>query len=81
MHMLPSSHGTGVFPHDAPEGHHIDYGMVTLPNPNDVRIYHLTTPLNIHIHKVVPVILQPGDALVFHGETAHYTPPNISNSR
>ena len=45
MHMLPSSHGTGVFPHDAPKGNHIDYGMITLPNPNDVRPHLLITSL------------------------------------
>ncbi len=31
--------------------------------------------------QVVPVILEPGDALIFHGELAHYTPPNITNQR
>ena len=29
----------------------------------------------------MPIILNPGDALIFHGETAHYTPPNVSNDR
>ncbi len=28
--------------------------------------------------QVVPVVLKPGDALIFHGETAHYTPPNVT---
>ena len=27
------------------------------------------------------MILEPGDALLFHGETAHYTPANVSNTR
>ena len=36
MHMLPASHGNGYFKHAAPEGHHIDYHMVDLPNPDDV---------------------------------------------
>ena len=36
MHMLPSSHGVGVYPHAAPAGNHIDYSLVTLPNAEDV---------------------------------------------
>ena len=39
MHVLPASHGRGVYKHDADSGFHIDYGMVDLPNPNDVGIY------------------------------------------
>ena len=31
--------------------------------------------------QVVPVILEPGDALVFSGLTAHYTPANVSETR
>ena len=31
--------------------------------------------------QVVPVILNPGDAVIFHCETAHYTPPNVSDIR
>ena len=25
--------------------------------------------------------MEPGDSLFFHGHTAHYTPPNVSDSR
>ena len=38
MHVLPSSHGVGVYPHASSTGIHIDYSMVTLPNPDDVKI-------------------------------------------
>ena len=38
MHVLPSSHGTGVFKHAAPVDSHIDYGMVDLPNPDHVSV-------------------------------------------
>ena len=31
--------------------------------------------------QVVAVVLNPGDALVFHGETPHYTPPNVTDTR
>lgn len=31
--------------------------------------------------QVMPIILDPGDALIFHGELAHYTPPNVSSTR
>lgn len=31
--------------------------------------------------QVISVVLNPGDALIFHGETAHYTPPNVSDKR
>lgn len=36
MHMLPGSHGGGVYKHAAPLEHHIDYSMVDLPKPDDV---------------------------------------------
>ena len=38
MHVLPNSHGRGVYKHDAASEFHIDYGMVDLPNPNDVCV-------------------------------------------
>ena len=41
MHMLPASHGNGYFKHAAPEGHHIDYHMVDLPNPDDVSWFEI----------------------------------------
>ena len=31
--------------------------------------------------QVMPIILDPGDALIFHGELAHYTPPNVTTTR
>ena len=40
MHVLPSSHGVGVYPHAAPAENHIDYSMVTLPNPNEVTAFN-----------------------------------------
>ena len=36
MHVLPSSHGSGVFKHSAPLENHIDYSMVDIPKPDDV---------------------------------------------
>lgn len=65
MHMLPRSHKSGFYKHDADSKFHIDYTMVDTPRPEDV----------------VPVIMKPGDALFFHGHTAHYTPPNVSETR
>merc|ERR1711871_460299 len=29
--------------------------------------------------QIVAVPLEPGDALLFHGETVHFTPPNTTN--
>ena len=36
MHILPSSHGSGVYRHASPDDTHIDYSMVELPKPDDV---------------------------------------------
>ena len=36
MHILPSSHGTGIYKHTS-DTNHIDYGMVDTPKPDDVR--------------------------------------------
>ena len=41
MHLLPSSHGAGVYKHESPEDTHIDYSMVEVPKPDDVRIITL----------------------------------------
>ena len=30
---------------------------------------------------VVPCVMKTGDALIFHGETYHYTPPNTTERR
>lgn len=38
MHLLPASHGRGFYKHDAPVDFHIDYGMVDVPNADDVRV-------------------------------------------
>lgn len=151
MHLLPASHGRGFYKHDAPVDFHIDYGMVDVPNADDVRviphtswervalfyqqclgyysvllglpyslphiyIYLETKPhrnsymnmsrlsvflehpslllfaQNLSLHgesletrlvfpQVMPIILDPGDALIFHGELAHYTPPNVTTTR
>ena len=37
--------------------------------------------ISLLVRKAMPIILNPGDALIFHGEMAHYTPPNVSNRR
>ena len=46
--------------------------------PSEDPVHSLNTCM---FFKVVPVVLNPGDALLFHGETAHYTPPNVSSTR
>jgi len=38
MHVLPGSHGRGFYKHEASVDFHIDYGMVDLPNADDVRV-------------------------------------------
>jgi len=38
MHLLPGSHGRGFYKHEASVDFHIDYGMVDLPNADDVRV-------------------------------------------
>lgn len=41
--------------------------------------YGLVTPQSLE--DAVPIPLKSGDALVFHGELYHYTPPNRTNNR
>lgn len=44
MHILPSSHGNGLYEHDLPrkaDANFIDYGMIEHPNPNDVSWFLL----------------------------------------
>lgn len=45
MHILPSSHGSGLYEHGVPnedkEAAFIDYGMIKQPNPDDVRILYI----------------------------------------
>lgn len=41
--------------------------------------YGLVTPRSLE--DAVPIPLKPGDALVFHGELYHYTPPNRTDKR
>ena len=41
--------------------------------------YGLVTPQSLE--DAVPIPLKPGDALVFHGELYHYTPPNRTDKR
>ena len=41
--------------------------------------YGLVTPQSLEA--AVPIPLSPGDALVFHGELYHYTPPNRTDKR
>jgi len=38
MHLLPGSHGRGFYKHDASVDLYIDYGMVDLPNADDVIV-------------------------------------------
>jgi len=38
MHVLPGSHGRGFYKHEASVDFHIDYGMVDLPNADDVSV-------------------------------------------
>tara|TARA_B100000029_G_scaffold516827_3_gene635511 strand:- start:12769 stop:13536 length:768 start_codon:yes stop_codon:yes gene_type:complete len=42
-----------------------EYGLSTLPQ----------------MKNVVPCVMKTGDALIFHGETYHYTPPNTTERR
>jgi len=71
MHVVPGSHKKGIVPHGIPteilnnkevldSNKHIYYSLVTIPAKEDV----------------VPLPMEPGDALVFHGEVSHWTPPN-----
>lgn len=42
MHILPSSHGAGVFEHGVPaeaEAKFIEYGMVQKPKPDQVLLF------------------------------------------
>jgi len=73
MHVVPGSHKKGVVPHAVPpeiiankdvrvSDRHIYYTLVNLPAKEEV----------------VPLPMKPGDALVFHGELFHWTPPNVT---
>jgi len=43
MHVLPGSHGRGFYKHEASVDFHIDYGMVDLPNADDVSVHDTTS--------------------------------------
>ena len=42
-------------------------------------LYGATSPPGLE--QAVAIPLKPGDALVFHGELLHYTPPNRTTTR
>jgi len=72
MHVVPKSHKEGISPHgiptdiELPKGQeHSFYGLLDIPSKENW----------------VAIECQPGDALVFHGEMKHFTPPNMTNSR
>ena len=52
MHLLPASHGRGFYKHDAPVDFHIDYGMVDIPNADDVRMIHTLAGREVVSNKV-----------------------------
>lgn len=52
MHVLPLSHGSGVFDHSSSADNHIDYSMVGIPKPDDVR----GIPTNVTIIRRSPTI-------------------------
>lgn len=86
MHMLPKSQDSGFYKHSADSKYHIDYTMVDTPNPEDVNFFpHSCLTWEVHwlfvFMQVVPVVMQPGDALFFTAHTAHYTPANVTESR
>jgi len=72
MHVVPKSHSSGIVPHAIPTDvaipqgqEHAFFSLQNTPDPN----------------QVVAVPLEEGDALVFHGELFHYTPPNKTTKR
>eukprot|EP00117_Sycon_ciliatum_P003150 scpid79806/ scgid8065/ Phytanoyl-CoA dioxygenase domain-containing protein 1 len=64
MHVVPATHTHGVDEHKSLNGNHKLYSLTKTPDEKTV----------------VPMPLKPGDALVFHGELHHFTPPNKSSS-
>jgi len=67
MHVVPKSHINGISEHGIPKD-------VDIPKGQEHSFFSLleTPPKD----QIVAVPLEPGDALVFHGELKHFTPPN-----
>jgi len=69
MHVVRGSHKGGVSKHGIPTGieipkehEHAFFSLLDVPDPSTA----------------IPIPLQPGDALIFHGEVKHFTPPNVT---
>ena len=65
MEVIPGSHLNGGMPH---------------VHANDFNLCQIM-PDKIELDKRLPIEMQPGDALIFHGMIQHYTAPNNSNLR
>ena len=65
MEVIPGSHLNGGVPH---------------VHENDFNLCQIT-PDKIDLAKRIPIEMQAGDALIFHGMIQHYTAPNNSNLR
>ena len=79
MHVVPGSHVRGVDPHGA------DVGLP--PDDPEYRkrnlggVYYSRLGAAPKRDDVLAVPMGPGDALVFHGDLVHATPPNRSKDR
>ncbi len=60
-------------------GSHLNGGVAHV-HENDFNLCQIT-PDKIDLAKRLPIEMQPGDALIFHGMIQHYTAPNNSNLR
>lgn len=52
-----------------------------LPHTGEGDLYGLTSPPDFSDPNVLPIPLEAGDALLFHGEICHGTPANTTNTR
>ena len=59
MHIVPSSHGMGIYKHMRPSSSsmHVDYGMMEIPKPDDVRNSIIMHPLAIGINMCIMIIV------------------------
>jgi phytanoyl-CoA hydroxylase len=78
MHVVPGSHKAGVAPHGAKVG--LDPSDPEYRRLNLGGVYYsaLQPPAATD---VVAVPMRAGDAVLFHGDLVHGTPPNASQSR
>ena len=78
MHVVPGSHKAGVAPHGAQVG--LDPSDPEYRRLNLGGVYYsaLEPPA---ARDVVAVPMRAGDAVLFHGDLVHGTPPNASQSR